>query len=242
MSIRRVDMTRRVNVADVNVLVTHPNVRKIWKIPWDYILFEFYDPIFDLLDKPGVSPLEYSTLTRDLRPKLSELVKEERTLLSPLYAGRPLQWQGNQFGLPLKSVLYRVLDKKKIKWPWFGFSTDWETETSIRICGTIKTGAPEAQKYLNDAFSEWARWAKSVGVAISSGDILHENLEFSVSCQLSECCGDACMALYLLLTQVQDRTSLAAVGFFRPDEVSIRFLEVGGAGMLAWHEGRAGTS
>jgi hypothetical protein len=89
MSTRKVLITRFENVGDRKTLPAHPNIRNLWEMPWGYVLFEFYDPVFELVDSPGSSPVEFANLVKSLRPKLADLANEERRLLSPLYSGRP---------------------------------------------------------------------------------------------------------------------------------------------------------
>ena len=125
---RRVNITRDENIRDINDLSRHPNVRKLWILPWNFVLFEFYDPTYEQIDNPK-SPLSRVTeWTEETRQYMNQLVKSERAILSPLYKGKPAHWQGNKLALFLKSTIYRILDRKNMDLPWFGQSPDWKPE------------------------------------------------------------------------------------------------------------------
>jgi hypothetical protein len=231
MSWRRVNITRQVNIADLNQLPHHPNVRRCWVLPWGFVLFEFYDPIFEEAEiDPALGGSHGQS--EATRRKLASLMIEERRLLAPLYRGRPEHWQGNKFGLPLKTVIYRVVDDKVIRWPWFGCSPDWEIQRRIRFSGKLGTLTTGTRESLERAFVDWATWAQSIGQLTGAGKFTFEVDKFGALCEFSGPCGDACMGLYLLLTEKRSQSNLEAAGFFDPDEKEMRFLEIGGTGVM----------
>jgi hypothetical protein len=227
MTWRRMNITRDENIADAGGLSRHPNVRRYLHFPWGYTMFEFYDPIFESVY--GVDPARHSEATRS---RLATLMREERDLLGPVYKGRPDHWQGNQFGLLLKTAVYRVIDKKKLAWPWFGSSPAWEIKRRIKVEGRLKATTVGIRDSLGSAFGEWAEWATALGELERMAQIAYDDKKFSVLCDFSNACGDVCVALYLLLTKTRRQTSLEAVGFFNPEESSSTFLEIGGTGVV----------
>jgi hypothetical protein len=232
MGWRRVTITRDVNIADVNQLAHHPNVRRCWILPWEFVLFEFYDSIFE---EAEVDPALCGShgQSEATRGKLASLMIEERRLLAPLYRGRPEHWQGNKFGLPLKTVIYRVVDNEAIRWPWFGCSPDWEIQKRIKVFGKLGKLNSGTRESLERAFVDWTTWAKSIGELTGAGKFTFNGDSFGTLCEFSSPCGDACMSLYLLLTKKRSEVNLEAVGFFDPDEKEMRFLEIGGTGVMS---------
>lgn len=232
MAIRRVNITRDENIEDQERLSRHPNIRSYLRFPWGYTLFEFYDPIFDTLDTSNPKAKDAQRSSEETQARLAALMSEERKLLWPLYKGRPEHWQGNQLGLPLETGIYRVLDRKKIEWPWFGSSPGWESENKIVICGRAPASAPDSRVSLEGVFGEWVEWGTS-GRELAAADplVFHGDM-FRTRCHFNLSCCDACIGLYLLLSKTRERTLLDAVGFFRPSESSFKFYEIGGTGVL----------
>ena len=232
---RRVEITRTANIGKGIDLLRHPNVRKTWSIPGNYILFEFWDSIYEKLDDPG-NPLSNPTKWKDdTRQYMSELVEKERAILAPLYEGRPRYWQGNTLGLPLKSTLYRVLDSKKLPWPWFACFPGWELEKSIKVRGRLKEPNAKNQRALTDELARWAEWASSIGELSTCSNPSFAEGGFEALCSFPGSCGDVCMALYVMLTLSQRRTSLLATGFGavdRPDEFLAVYMRFGAPGLM----------
>lgn len=232
---RRVEITRTANINPDIDLSQHPNVRRSWSIPGNYTLFEFYDPIYEKLDDPG-SPLSSPTRwTDDIRRSMSELVEKERLILAPLYNGRPRHWQGNTLALPLRSALYRVLDTKRLRWPWFGCFPGWELKTRLKVRGRLEQPSVKNQQALAGEVARWAEWASSIGELLSCGRPTFAEGGFEALCSFSGACGDVCMALYIMLTLSRPRTSLLALGFEdvdRADEFNAMYMKFGARGLM----------
>jgi hypothetical protein len=232
---RRVEITRTVNI-DKNIdLSRHPNVRKNWSIPGNYALFEFYDPIYEKLDDPNCPLSNPTKWTDDTRLYMSHLVEKERAILSPLYQGRPRHWQGNTLGLPLQRAMYRVLDSKRLQWPWFGCLPGWELETSLRVRGRLEKPTEENEQALAGELARWAEWASSTGELLTCSPPTFVEGGFETLCSFSGPCGDVCMSLYIMLTLTRRRTSLLAVGFAgvdRPDVSPAVYMRFGARGLM----------
>src|SRR6516165_9384493 len=101
---RRVEITRTVNIDKDIDLSRHPNVRKNWAIPGGYTLIEVYDPVYEKIDDPACPLSDPTKWTDEIRQYMSALVEKKRAILAPLYKGQPRHWQGNTLGLPLRST------------------------------------------------------------------------------------------------------------------------------------------
>lgn len=229
MVFRRVNITRDENIEAQEQLSHHPNVRRVLRFPWGYTLFEFYDPIFESEEVANCS----QPRSEETGARLALLISEERKLLSPLYEGRPNYWQGNQLVLPLETGVYRVLEKQRGNWPWFGSSSGWESDTTIKISGMLGVSTSDSRKSLENRLSEWASWANASGWLASRRELAYHDMRFSIICSFNEFCCDPCIGLYLLLAKTRKETSVEAVGFFRPEETSPKFYEIGGTGVIS---------
>lgn len=199
-------------------------------MPWRFTLFEFYDPIYEKVDDPS-SPLSRPTeWTEETRRYMSGLQDAERSILSPLYKGRPRHWQGNRLGLFLKSAIYRILDHKQLELPWLGHSDGWETANTIRICGKLKAQA--SSHPLEGVLDKWENWLSSVGIVPNMEDIDVKGEDFQVLCAFPEACGDACMALYTAFIAMSNEERVDAAGFFLPEQTRLRYMRIGKPGEM----------
>jgi len=230
VTLRRVNITRTVNVANATAVWTNPRVRKAWLMPWEFTLFEFYDPIYEEMDNPSSQLSDPTEWSEETRRYMAELVEAERSILAPVYRGRPPHWQGNKLGLLLRSVIYRIIDRRKLYLPWLGYGPDWEMKTKIRVCGRMHDSAKFTT--LEGVVVTWLRWLKSVGQRLEADQLSCTGPDFEFLCQFPESCGDACMALYSALVASHKATSIQALGFFLPDQIEFRYLEIGGEGEI----------
>jgi hypothetical protein len=197
-------------------------------MPWGFVLFEFYDPIYEELENPSSALFDVTKWTEDTRRYMNQLVDAERSILAPLYNGRQRHWQGNKLGLFLKSTTYRILDHKRLNLPWLGHPTDWDIATTIRICGKLKPAA--SRNSLEQIVERWSSWLSTIGSAPKIGPLVISRDDFHVLCEFPEACGDACMSLYTAFIPISNETCVEAVGFFQPEHKHLRYLRIGKPG------------
>jgi hypothetical protein len=230
MARRRVDITRTPNIADLSSIQQSPYVRKTWAMPWEFTLFEIYDPIFEELDNPSSALADPTKWTEVTREYVRQIVDTERSMLAPLYKGRPHHWQGNKLGMFLRTVTYRILDYKRLELPWLGYSPDWEIATTIRIGGKLRQGA--SGKPVEAVLDKWLNWLSPLGDAPKISSLRVNGRDFGFLCDFSGACGDACMALYTAFTAMPKDARIEAVGFFSPEQIHLRFLRIGRPGEM----------
>jgi hypothetical protein len=117
-------------------------------------------------------------------------------------------------------------ERETIKWPRLGLSKGWESSLHIRIVGWLFLAIPETVQGLRGILLEWhdclAREIRHAGELTFTGDAFTANYEFNGPC------GDAVMALFMLLTITRNLTSLQAVGFFQLDDFTTPFFDIRG--------------
>lgn len=230
MALRRVDITRSVNISDLETLRNNPHVRNPWVMPWKFTLFEFYDPIYEQLGNPASGISDVTEWTEETRRYMERLVDTERDIMSPIYRGRPRHWQGNRLALFLKSAIYRIVDKQTLALPWLGQSADWEVATRIRIAGRLRKAA--YSDVLENVVAQWAEWLQTAGQEPKRENLEFKGNDFHFVCEFRGTCGDSCLALYTALIATYQKTSIEAVGFFLPEQTELRYLEIGGRGEI----------
>ncbi len=229
MAQRRVEITRTVNIADVEDLGKNPLVRKAWVMPWNFTLLEFYDPIYERLDDPSSDLSDPTQWTDATRARMNEIAEAKRKIIGRLYTGKPRHWQGNKMGMLLGSVVYRIVDDKKMNLPWLGYSVGWETARVVRICGRL--GETKTDRF-QGLLQGWSNWLSSIHQAPQLSPLSTSGSDFSLLAEFPEACGDQCMALYTALVASEKKVSVEAVGFFSPEEQELRFRQVGALGEI----------
>ncbi|MGB7461335.1 MAG: hypothetical protein WBW14_00435 [Candidatus Acidiferrum sp.] len=232
MSLPRITITRNENVQNHQNL-HHPNVRKYPRFPRGYTLFEYYDPIFETTSGPDGVAIPMDKQPAKIRRCLSSAMWEERSLLSPLFEGRPKHWQANQLLLPLERGIYCVLGTERMNWPWFWSSPGWELRTRIKVSGILEQTALSVRSSLENSFSTWFAWASAQRAFISGQHLAFVRGTFSTLCEFLETAVEACIGLYLLFTVSLSQIQLRAVGFFDTSETAPKFYEMGRTGIIS---------
>jgi hypothetical protein len=225
-------MRRQVTIAkdidiDCGLLAIHPLVVKRWKLARGYMLFEYYHPAFD---KTCDSDYESARLALQTEPYKSQdraVRLEWRRLLSPAYAGG----QGDHmFVVTTRIATYWFEGRERytMAWPRVGFSKQWDSSSRIRIAGRLFLAEPETIAGLQAVLSEWHETVP--GQVVQAGPLIFSGEGFNATYEFSGPCGDATIALFMLLTVTRHLTSLEAAGFFLEDDFATPYFHPRGDG------------
>jgi hypothetical protein len=229
MFIRQVIITRYSNVADPNGISKNKLVRNAWKLPRGYFLCELFDPVFESIYNWDMAKQCAAFADEGIRARSAAIVTEEMKLFAPLYGREKRRSPFLKLAVPCQSVLYRFLDRQPIRWPELGYSPSWETARSIDIAGELKSTSREATEELRILFQEWVDAMAALGKIKRAHPITFTHEKFVAECEFTGACGDAAMALYMLLTETKKITSVQSVGFFLPADINRRYLPIGRA-------------
>jgi hypothetical protein len=229
MFVRQVIITRYSNVADPDGISKNKLVQKAWRLPRGYFLCEFFDPVFEAIYNCDVAKQRAAFADEGIRARSAAVVAEEMALFAPLYGQEKRRSSFVKLGVPCQSVLYRFLDKQATRWPELGHSPNWETARSIEITGELKSTSQKAAVELSIPFQEWVDAMAALGEISRAGPITFGGQKFLAECEFTGACGDAAMALYMLLTETKKITSVQSVGFFLPTDIERRYLPIGRA-------------
>lgn len=227
MFMRQVIITRYSNVADPDGLSKNKLVRKAWKLPRGYFLCELFDPVFESIYNWDMAKQRAAFADEGIRARSAAIVAEEMALFAPLFGQEKRRSPFLKLGVPCQSVLYRFLDRQPIRWPELGYSPNWETVRSIEITGELKSISQEAAEELRILFQEWLVAMAALGEINRAHPITFTHEKFVVECEFTGACGDAAMALYMLLTETKKITSVKSVGFFLPTDINRHYLPIG---------------
>lgn len=229
MCARRVIITRASEVGNPEELASHPNVRGLWSLPRGYVLFEFYHPVFEQIYEttPGVA--SSARRLESVRRETAQAIAEEQRLLSKLHRDMPDSSDALMLLVPSQASFYSFLGRNKRTFPWpsLGCSPFWDTSRKIRVAGRLVANVAETVSGLKSVLEEWSDSAPPVNSVRMGSDLHFEGEYFSFKCDFSSPCGDATMALFMLLAATRSLTSLEAVGFFLPGDYSTPFRQIG---------------
>ena len=234
MRIRRVIITRESSLADIEALQQHPNIKKCWRVPERYTLFEFYHPVYEHIydNNPRVSNNAWQNPS--IKFQAAEAVKQERALLAPLYRQVGSPSNAGLLLVPSRTAMYHFLGntRDRIHWPFLGRSADWETSLVIRIAGQLGAVDPEKIEALRLVLRSWEDSMKSFRELVHLDEMAFHDSRFTITCSFSQACGDATMLLFMMLTESRYLICLDAVGFFLLDDHSAPFIEIGGSSKI----------
>ncbi len=215
MRIRRVIITKQSNIANATELHNHPCVRRLWKLPLGYIMFEFYHPVFEKIYNDDLEKSNAARMEESVRHDTATAITEERKLLGPLYQ----QFQNPSDALtllvPSTTAVYHVLGKGKgqLPWPDLVCSKGWELSNRLQVRGTMVSAIPETVSSLEMIIKSWTKSMRDIGAINRVGDISLIGQSFKVIAECSGACGDAAMALFVLLMETRQTTSVQTVQF-----------------------------
>ena len=239
-------MQRQVTIAkdadiDLEALAVHPLIVKCWRLPRGYTLFEQYHPVFEHTCNSDYEAARAALRAEPYKSQHDAARLGWRKLLAPAYADGK---GDHMFVLMTQTATYWFEGRERytIKWPRIGVSKNWEGLSRIRIVGRLFLAIPEAVENLKTVFSEWQKAIP--GEVVQAGDLVFTGDGLSANYEFEGPCGDATMALFMLLTATRHLTSLEAIGFFLPDDYSTLFWHPGGEGEKmpqgGWPSGGAG--
>jgi hypothetical protein len=229
MFMRQVIITRYSNVADPDGISKNKLVQKAWKLPRGYFLCELFDPVFEAIYNWDMAKQRAAFADEGIRARSAAVIAEEMALFAPLYGQEKRRSPFVKLGVPCQSVLYSFLDKQPIRWPELGHSPNWETARSIEITGELKSALHKAPEELSMSFQEWVDAMTALGEISRARPITFSDENFVTKCEFKGACGDAAMALFMLLTEAKKVTSVQSVGFFLPTDIKRRYLPIGRA-------------
>lgn len=231
MRIRYVAINRDTDFADVEGFARHPHVVKCWRLPRAFTLYELYAPVFDLIWDPDLS--NAARLDPEVRRRTNEVYWERNRQLAPLLRDVP---DPNHRPMDVRAITahYHFFGLgRSYHWPQLGTSVGWGEARVIRIAGRLATALPENVRSLQALFSEWADCMTRLG-ELTRAPVIHlSDGYFSEVFEFSGPCGDAAMALFMLVTDTRKLTSLQAIGFFHPEDYATAFSQRVGPGESA---------
>lgn len=230
--LRQVAIAKGTDV-DMEVLATHPNVVKRWCLPYGYVLFEFYHPIFD---KAWDSDFSLATWHHYNEPSKSQVVEADREMkrvLAPLFdpGQNPDCCMYTRYA---PNAVYRFFGRERhsIKWPKIGLSQEWSSARRVRLAGRLFYSMPETTDALAAVIGQWHECLVGYGESAPGTNVKWAEEHFSSIYDFEDACGDATMALFMILTATRNLTSLEAVGFFLPDDYTSPFFDIRGLGEM----------
>jgi hypothetical protein len=228
MRIRYVAINRDSDFTDVEAFASHQNVVKCWRLPRTFTLYELYAPVFDLVWDPDLC--HAARLDPVVREQENEVYWERNRQLAPLL--REVA-DPNNHPMDVRAITahYDFFGRgRSFRWPQLGTSPGWGEARVIRIAGRLAAFTPEKVQSLKAVFKEWGDRMRDLGELTSAGELGFSGAHFNAMCEFGGPCGDAAMALFMLVTDTRKLTSLQAIGFFHPTDYETPFRQRNGPG------------
>jgi hypothetical protein len=215
MRIRRVIVTRESNIGELDSLQKHPNIKGVWRLPFNYVMFEFYHPVFERIYDDNMTASNAARVEEQVKVQTLAAMSEEGRILAPLYAEIRQPSDALTLLVPSNGAMYHFVGKGKgqIAWPELNCRKGWELARKTRVQMFLISAVPEALNNLDKLIADWAALLKNLGVLVRIKDLtrIGDSVTANVECFTSA--GDAAMALYILLTETRSLTSVYRVSF-----------------------------
>ena len=205
---RRVIITKSYNLLCWEHLAHHPQARKCWQLPEDYMLVEISDP--GLKDTPQSS-------TDSRRIAIASL--KEAQLFVPFYRRMKSLAEIATLHVSTQTASYHFItdSRKVLQWPPFSVSPGWETGRVIQVECLLTSDLIGRFQFLQSVLSEWAVCMRQLKQLQLFAPIISEPRKYAVACEFAQGCGDPTMALLMLLSDARASTCMRSVAFRPPD-------------------------
>ena len=215
MRIRRVIITRESNIGERESLQKHPNIKGVWRLPFNYVMFEFYHPIFERIYEDNLEASNAARTEEQVKVQTSAAMSEEGRILAPLYAEISQPSDALTLLVPSKGAMYHFVGKGKgqIAWPELNCTKGWELARTTRVEMSLISSVPETLNNLDKLITDWAASLKNIGAPVRIDNVTHAGESVTAIFESSPAAGDAAMAFYILLTETRHLTSLYRVSF-----------------------------
>lgn len=152
-------------LVEMQTLQEHPNIKQILELPYDYIFFEFYDPIFELLFNENLEIKHKAGKDPELQEKEKQLFGDLDRFLQPLYShpashdryGYRKGCIARQFVINKKIYTLREPgNPKSIEIVETGFANSTFVQFKVRFRNKTNKNKLRYEQVIND----WHEWAK----------------------------------------------------------------------------------
>jgi hypothetical protein len=210
--VRKVVITKDSNISDVESLVHSVNVKKCWRLPRGYTLFEFYHPVFERLYDSDPQVSNAARLEAFVQEQSKMAHEERRRLLAPLYKGKPWTFQPVQLFFPGVTAMTEFLGEGKVDWPEVRLPVEgWETNREAKLRVRLVIMTEDTTRELRKIIDLWGKSGIVQGEIEKVSPLSFEGREAEFSCKFQHGGRDAIMALYMLLTDTRALTSLESL-------------------------------
>jgi hypothetical protein len=210
--------------ADIEALPLHPKVRYVLEIPYDYILFEFYDDIFEILYSPVAEIRHQGTTNLSIKKREIEIFKDKNSLLEPLYSHPKafdrygIRSSCTRYVLMIGKRLYDV-DEPGTNRP-VGLGLTGITaiiEASVIRPANLKVDFKKISKSTHKSFEatidEWYAWASSHVKVAEISSIQYQDEIANINILFNEDFEDYVVGLIVMLYETRKKTSISYMEF-----------------------------
>ncbi|MEH1831812.1 MAG: hypothetical protein V7L29_06980 [Nostoc sp.] len=180
-----ITIVQKIYLTDFTLLSQHPKIQYLLEAPYDYVLYEFYDPIYEIIfhPDPGIRYQQHRDINPEIHEKVSQVVNEEESLLQPLHdqskrdrygyliGGSHIIWYRVEINYELKHYDFRkpaALSHKLIN-----FSCDNQSHQIVLTTQLRKNTIKTKEKYEN-VITDWLNWVKIFDKIESIGEINYQ--------------------------------------------------------------------
>ncbi|BCL38133.1 hypothetical protein [Nostoc sp. MS1] len=205
---------------ELSSLNAHPNVRYVLELPYDYILFEFYDELYKVIYNTDTEINYEVARNPEMNQKVRQLGQEKESLLQPLYS-HPSAY--DRFGYRHSCIVYFLRIKKREYWVMepgkpkpididiIGLMTNFsnQVECSVKFKQNLEKNVNAYKKVLND----WRTWADKNMKINALSEIVFQEDTVKINITFENDFEDFLVVLIVMLYETRKKTSINLIRF-----------------------------
>ncbi|MBD2458440.1 hypothetical protein H6G80_30785 [Nostoc sp. FACHB-87] len=205
-----ITIVQKIYLTDFALLSQNPKIQYLLEAPYDYVLYEFYDPIYEIIfaPNPEIRYQQHRDRNPEIHEKVRQVVNEEESLLQPLHE----QSKRDRYGYIIGGshiIWYRVgrnhqlkhYDLRKpaaLRHKLINFYSDNQSHQIILTTQLRKKTLKTKEKYEN-IISDWLDWVKNFDKIEYIGEINYQDNNANLDIIFKEGFDDFLVILTIML-------------------------------------------
>ncbi|MEH1828616.1 hypothetical protein [Nostoc sp.] len=181
-----ITIVQKIYLTDFALLSQHPKIQYLLEAPYDYVLYEFYDPIYEIIfhDDPEIRYQQHRDRNPEIYQKVRQVVNEEESLLQPLHdqskrdrygyliGGSHIIWYRVERNHELKH--YDLRKPAALNHKCIDFFCDNQSHQII-ITTQLKEKTLKTKEKYENVITDWFNWVKVLDKIEYIGEINYQD-------------------------------------------------------------------
>lgn len=212
---KSISIVHKDDLTDYELLCNNPKIIKCITLPYNYILFYFWDPLFDEIFGKTVNDRSHKIYSDSvLKHKAIKLLGEENSLVKPLYTRSTAINFVTALGFVINEEYYELSVLRRDRLIKLGnYFNNKILEPECEITIKFNKNYEKGKLALENVISEWVVWSEEHNMKMQHTNISYEKNEATLSATFVNGYEDAYATLIIMLNVTKNKTGCTFIAF-----------------------------